>query len=300
MDNLHSILYVGAWDDISVINDYPNCVEYIFIDTQPRRESERSIEYDEHLYRHHFIENIITKFGKEGFFIKDSYSIDENYYTHCMTKTQIENGVPLYVNPTVLYFENPISKTFIKYYVSTNIKYNMCNELKNDIGMCDGFITAGCFPNKEYLDYFQKPKIFLAYSGTVYSECMKSYAQYPPTRQCFYNNVLSYLKKMPENDFRKDYKLSNFLPFSWFHKTSEENAFSKYFTKGYFMQSESYKIYFDIKPKEFNNAEELIYISNKFFDIWRKQNDSDSEPEPENKTEDKPNTIAQDCNCIVS
>lgn len=42
MNSLNKILYLGAWDDIAPIHDFPNVNEFIYIDTQPRSESDKT------------------------------------------------------------------------------------------------------------------------------------------------------------------------------------------------------------------------------------------------------------------
>lgn len=150
-----------------------------------------------------------------------------------MTKEQIQKGITEHINPTLLLFKNNITNRFIKYYISTNIEYNMTNELANDIGNCDGLVLSGYLPNKKVLDYFIKPKILIAYSGTCYDE------------YCNNVNIMTFLKN------NKIYK--------------------KYFIKGYFMPShvQEYQTYFEIKPKEFYNIEHLIDISNKWYELWK-------------------------------
>lgn len=68
----------------------------------------------------------------------------------------------------MLVFTNTKTKQTIRYYISTNIKFNMNKILENDIATSDGIIVSGYFPETEILRYFSTPKTFFGYTDTCY------------------------------------------------------------------------------------------------------------------------------------
>ena len=185
------------------------------------------------MYRKNFIKEIKEKFAVLGFKLSETRVLDTEYYKKRVAPEQIQCGIPEYINPTVLMFENQETARRVKYYVSTNHEDFMTQELANDISSSDGIVVCGYFPDKTILDYFREPKIFIAYSGTGY-ECVH-----------IENHFTTYLQKNPE-------------------------LYSKYFKDGYFLPShcESLKTIFDIKPKQFCGLDELIYYSNNWHKFW--------------------------------
>ena len=59
-----------------------------------------------------------------------------------------------FANPTLIIFENKETKQIIKYYISTNIKYNMNELLKKDISESTGLIVQGYIPIIYYILWF--------------------------------------------------------------------------------------------------------------------------------------------------
>ena len=71
-------------------------------------------------------------------------------------------------NPGMLIFTNNKTSQIEKYYISTNVKLNMCERLEADIRESWGLIIAGYHPNKIILDYISKPIKLYCYTGTCY------------------------------------------------------------------------------------------------------------------------------------
>jgi hypothetical protein len=71
-----------------------------------------------------------------------------------------------YINPHLFIFRN--ENRIIKYYISTNILFNMNKLLEDDIKTSDTLYVAGYFPNEELLKYFSKKMIFAGDDDTVY------------------------------------------------------------------------------------------------------------------------------------
>ena len=199
------VLYLGAWDHIELITYIPNCREFIFIDTQPRNEWDNNKVYDEKYYRKEFIPNLKKKLNKYGFKLVNIIELDSTYIT---------NNLSPYINPHRFDFYNEITNTLLKYYISTNILYNMCDILKEDIYQADALYNAGHHPDKYLLELFnKKKKTFIGDTNTVY---------YIENHD---NNIISCLLKKELNVF--DY----FDKFYVIKRHHSNNKFIKYFIK---------------------------------------------------------------------
>lgn len=73
-----------------------------------------------------------------------------------------------FINPHIFYFYNDKTNQKVKYYVSTNIMYNMYMELEKDIRETDALIVSGYHPNNKLFDYFDIPKIFYGSTTTYF------------------------------------------------------------------------------------------------------------------------------------
>ncbi len=196
------VLYLGAWHHIELITYIPNCREFIFIDTQPRSEYNDNKVYDEKYYKIEFIPNLKKKLNKYGFKLINVNSL--NYQN-------IDNN--LYINPHLFEFYNEITNTLLKYYISTNILYNMCDMLKEDIYQADALYNAGYHPDKYLLELFnKKKKTFIGDTNTVYFDSKE-------------NDIISCFLKKEYNVF--DY----FDKFYFIKRHHSNNKFIKYFIK---------------------------------------------------------------------
>ena len=158
------ILYFGPWDHVQATTYFPLCKSFIYIDTQPATEVDK---YHELLYRPKFIEQITNKFKKYNFEVISIISINN-----------INNDIPLYANPHLFIFYNMLTKQKIKYYISTNIKYFMNDELKKDIMDSDVLYVAGYIPEECLLQYLNKKITFVGDNNSIYE---------------FNNNIMSHL-----------------------------------------------------------------------------------------------------------
>jgi hypothetical protein len=176
----NKILYVGAGCHIQPVNHFYDTKQFIFIDTQPRNEFDSyHPKYSEGLYRPNFLTNLLTVFENNGFLLESYKVVDSNYHKKIISKTWYYSSwffkVPYDVNPTLLVFFNKTTLQQIKYYISTNIKFNMNTYLLNDIKTCDGLIVSGYFPEFELLQYLDIPMVFFGYTGTSYYMDPQSY-----------------------------------------------------------------------------------------------------------------------------
>ncbi len=187
------VLYVGAWDHIEVINYFPHCNEFILIDTQPRSDHDKKDYFYEGFYRANFLKKIIKKCKKYGFILDKTIELDNNYLPHY-------NDYP-YINPHLFIFiKNNIS---IKFYISTNILFNMCPMLEKDIFEADTLYNAGYHPDCELLKYFSsdgiiKKKNFVGDNNTCY------YVEYEEDD----NNIIK--KFIENNNYHMDDYFDNY------------------------------------------------------------------------------------------
>lgn len=146
------LLYFGPNVYIEIVNDFKEVNEFIFVDSLPRNYEDNN-KFNPEKFDRVFISKLLKKTKKMGFELVEKktleYLFDEEY-----------------ANPTLMIFNNQTQK--IKYYVSTNITYNMNKYLQNDIEESDGLIVSGYFPHRILLDYFIKPMNYYGYCGTNY------------------------------------------------------------------------------------------------------------------------------------
>ena len=171
--NFKKVLYLGAGAHIEVVNYFPNCNEFVLIDTQPRSEHDEKDYFYEGFYRPKFIDRIVnklTKGSKYGFILNEIIELDPNYINTIKTiELQPHNrniiNIP-YINPHLFIFKN--SNRILKYYISTNILFNMNNMLEEDIKSCDTLYVAGYHPDIILLNYINKKINFIGDNNTVY------------------------------------------------------------------------------------------------------------------------------------
>ncbi len=164
-NNFKKVLYFGAWDHIEVVNYFSDCNEFVLIDTQPRSEHDEKDYFYEEFYRPNFIDRIIDKLTKDfkyGFTLTDKIELEPNY----MSK-ELSDNFP-YINPHLFIFNNSTNNKIIKYYISTNILFNMNSMLENDINSSDTLYVAGYAPDVKLLKYLNKKINFVGDSETVY------------------------------------------------------------------------------------------------------------------------------------
>ncbi len=158
---MNKVLYIGAGDDINIINIF-KCNQFVLIDTLPRS-SHDEMGFYEGFYRKNFIDIIKQEFKNIGFELKKIIELK---------KLKEFNKIDLpFINPHLLEFIK--GKKIVKYYVSTNINNFMNNELRKDLIEADTLYIKGYFPEIKLLDYFKtdiRKKIFGGDEDTVYSK----------------------------------------------------------------------------------------------------------------------------------
>ncbi len=193
-NNFKKVLYFGAWDHINVINYFPNCNEFVLVDTQPRSEHDEKDYFYEGFYRDKFIERIINKCKKYGFILDKITELDSNYMNNFL------NNLP-YINPHLFVFKNNKLETIrtIKYYISTNILFNMTPMLEEDIKTADTLYNAGFHPDIILLKYINKKINFVGDNITCY------YIEYEENDNNIIKNFIE--NKINMNDYFDNYYL---------------------------------------------------------------------------------------------
>jgi hypothetical protein len=179
-NNFKKVLYLGASDHIEVVNIFPNCNEFILVDTKPRSEHDVKYYFYEGFYRINFLKAVINKLKKYGFILDKTIELEPNYVnlietieTNNHNKNKDLNTIS-YINPNLLLFKNEENNNrIVKYYISTNILFNMNSLLRTDIYEADTLYDAGYHPNIELLKYFSsngniKKKNFVGDNNTCY------------------------------------------------------------------------------------------------------------------------------------
>ena len=196
--NFKKVLYLGASDHIDVVKYFPNCNEFVLIDTQPRIEYDEIDYFYEGFYRDKFFKKVINKCKKYGFILDETIELDSNYMNTIKTIELISDNHLNYINPHLLIFKN--HQRIIKYYISTNILFNMFPILEEDIKSSDTLYVAGYHPEQILLKYINKKINFVGDNYTVYF-C-------EPDENS--NNIISnYIKKHEEN-------ISHFNEFNYY------------------------------------------------------------------------------------
>jgi hypothetical protein len=179
-NNFKKVLYLGASDHIEVVNIFPNCNEFILVDTKPRSEHDVKYYFYEGFYRINFLKAVINKLKKYGFILDKTIELEPNYVNLIETietnnhNTNKDLNTISYINPHLLLFKNEENNNrIVKYYISTNILFNMNSLLRTDIYEADTLYDAGYHPNIELLKYFSsngniKKKNFVGDNNTCY------------------------------------------------------------------------------------------------------------------------------------
>ena len=126
-----------------------NSYGFVLIDTQPRSEHDQKNYFYKGFYRNQFIDKIIKKCNTYGFILTDKIELDPNYMKKTISKKFD------YVIPHLFIFKN--NSRIIKYYISTNIIFNMNKLLEEDIRTAYTLYVAGYASDVELLKYIKNP-----------------------------------------------------------------------------------------------------------------------------------------------
>ncbi len=173
------VAYLGTWHHIQVTVDLlkKGIKEFVCIDTQPRSEWDETSFFPE-FYRTKFTKQLLETCKTFGFehissTVLDAYYIHKIGISSEVIDTELRkrfnvNTISSDACPTLLKFRNAKTGQTLHYYISTNILYNMCPTLEEDLRGCSGLIISGYFPHKTILTYLPKDIEFYCYSKTVY------------------------------------------------------------------------------------------------------------------------------------
>lgn len=173
----NKILYIGSGLHLNPLKQFNLTNEFIFVDTQPRSEFDSPNSFSELFYRKNFYHELMILTNKYGFTFEKIEELNFSYFKNICDSQQLDkfefsknmNDSFPNINPSLLTFYNSNTKQKLKYYISTNILYNMCEELENDIKTCDGLIISGYHPNKKILNYINYPINLYCYDETCYN-----------------------------------------------------------------------------------------------------------------------------------
>jgi len=173
MESNNKILYIGAGTHLTPIS-HIYASEYVFIDTQPRSEFDE-LNWDYRFYKENFYSSLIINARQLRFTLCDIILLDPHYFNsltlHVLKNSNQENNTSfeyLHLNPTLLVFQNLNTGQKLKYYISTNIQFNMCSKLHDDILNSNGLIISGYHPNNELFTYIKNPINLYCYTSTIY------------------------------------------------------------------------------------------------------------------------------------
>jgi hypothetical protein len=174
MNTSNKILYIGTGLHLDVLKHFESTKEFIFVDVMPRSEFDSPDSFYEGFYRNNFYARLIELANGYGFVLEKTEELDPEYFVNILDIVQrikwlgkVKETFPN-ICPTLLTFFNQQTGQKLKYYISTNILYNMCWDLENDIRSSEGLIISGYHPNKILLKYISFPLNLYCYDGTCY------------------------------------------------------------------------------------------------------------------------------------
>lgn len=171
--NPTKLMYIGSGLHLKSLIHFPNTKEFVFVDTQPRSEFD-SKSFDKGFFRRNFIPDLILKADSFGFVLESTNELDSEYFTEILSFKQRFQWIGIvketweYICPTLMVFYNFKTGQKLKYYVSTNILFNMNFDLEEDLKSSEGLIISGYHPDKKLLKYIKNQITLYCYSETGY------------------------------------------------------------------------------------------------------------------------------------
>ena len=173
MFTYNKIIYIGAGLHLEPLKHFNSTNEFIFVDTLPRSEFD-TCNFNEGFYHKNFHLELIKKAKEYDFKLEKVEELEPKYYVNILSLTQRIKWVGIIketfpnICPKLITFYNYNTEQKLKYYISTNILYNICVDLKNDIRTSTGLIISGYHPHKKILNYIIKPINLYCYDKTAY------------------------------------------------------------------------------------------------------------------------------------
>ena len=218
---INKILYIGSGLHLDPIQHFPHTHEFVFVDTQPRNDiDDIKTLYNYDMYNIKFMNKLNDAFVANGFECISNITLNSHYYRRIMKISMALvytfSRNPRYINPTLLVYTNKKTNQVVKYYISTNFRVNMCEQLHNDIITSDALIVNGFSPDMDLLNYFSNssPKILIGYSDTRYG--------YSSTRDMIFINTILYKLYKKHNE-----ALNKFAKYYFINKTNGKIEFIK-------------------------------------------------------------------------
>lgn len=195
----NQVLYIGPWFDIDYLQIFKDTKTFILIETQPRTQWDSSYNNLVLINQNkNYIDELIQIYKEKNFILSSFYHFMEDYTETTLSDYDrvkyIETKKSKFVDPTLLIFFNPKTGQSVKYYASTNILYNIDNELKNDIYDSDTLYLSGYTPDISLLNYISHYMVNLVCDNdTIYA-----YDEYE-------NDIISeFILKNNEKDYFKN------------------------------------------------------------------------------------------------
>ncbi len=194
--NLNKLLYIGCGSHIHPVYDFPNTKEFVFIESQPFNEFFRG-HFDEQMYRHHFIENLLLITRIYGFTLIEERVILPDFFESILNNNQKQSSYShlQYKNPTLLRFFNIKTQQTIKFFISTPFPQIRSVEICYEVKSCDGIVVCGYHPHRSIVELFNKPITFIGYSGT----CFEFDGEYEDLDDHDKNSIVTYLHLISNN-----------------------------------------------------------------------------------------------------
>ena len=75
---MKQLLYIGVWNHIKPVVHFPKTKKFIFVDTQPRSESDKPGYFNEGLYRYRFIKQLMQECYVYCFALQSEKGLDSD------------------------------------------------------------------------------------------------------------------------------------------------------------------------------------------------------------------------------
>jgi hypothetical protein len=206
MDKIDKLLYFGSLYDFYPVYTFQHIKEFVYVDTFPRGPWDETDRFNKKYYDNDFLTELKHKCYLLEFKLIDDIDLDETYKEKILTPQQklyyYLFSLPKNINPRLLIFYCHETDQTIKYYISTNILYNMNATLLKDIEESNALLVSYFIPSIKLLDYFDKdkPKIFLGYTDNKYTISKNKEKDIKIT-----NNLIEYLHKNDDNNYFINY-----------------------------------------------------------------------------------------------
>lgn len=206
METIKKLLYFGPLYDFYPVYTFQHIKEFVYVDTFPRGPWDETNSFNKKYYDTDFLTELKHKCYQLDFKLIEDINLDQTYKEKILSPLQkiyyYLFSLPKNINPRLLIFYCEETDQTIKYYISTNIHYNMNSNLIQDISESNALLVSYFIPSLKLLDYFDKdkPKIFLGYTDNKYTISKNKNKD-----KELEDNLLDYLHKNDDNSYFINY-----------------------------------------------------------------------------------------------